>query len=78
MRRDGPGHGGTKPSKQAGLGPMDPDGFLVSKMIRDGICSDCTVLSGKADLTFEDGSPAGIDVSDNHKLPPLNYHGRQD
>lgn len=62
MRRDGPGHGGPKP-KQSGMGPMDPNGFIVSKMIREGICSDCTVLAGKAEITFEDGSPAGIDVS---------------
>jgi hypothetical protein len=40
---------------------MDPNGFLLSKMIDGGICSDCTVLSGKAEVTYEDGSPAGID-----------------
>ena len=39
---------------------MDPDGFIVSKMIGDGICKDCTVLTGKAEITYEDGSRAGI------------------
>jgi len=40
--------------------PMDPNGFLISNMIDQGICTDCTVLAGKADITFEDGTPAGI------------------
>lgn len=51
---------------------MDPDGFLVSKMIREGICSDCTVLAGKAEITFEDGSPAGIDVRYISLLPTFS------
>lgn len=33
MRRDGPGHGGVQPGKQAGAGPTDSNGFLISKMI---------------------------------------------
>lgn len=40
---------------------MDPNGFLISKMITEGVCTDCTVLAGKIDITYEDGSPAGID-----------------
>jgi uncharacterized cupin superfamily protein len=40
---------------------MDPNGFLLSKMVDGGICEDCTVLAGKAEITYEDGSPAGID-----------------
>ena len=33
--------------------PMDPQGHLISMMPNDGICKDCTILAGKADITLE-------------------------
>jgi hypothetical protein len=39
---------------------MDPQGHLISMMPSDGICKDCTILAGKADVTLEDGTRADI------------------
>jgi hypothetical protein len=39
---------------------MDPQGHLISMMPTDGICKDCTILVGKADITLEDGTRADI------------------
>ena len=41
--------------------PMDPNGFILSLTVKEGVCGDCTVLAGKSDITFEDGSRAGIE-----------------
>jgi hypothetical protein len=39
---------------------MDPDGFVITKTLDSGICKNCTVLAGKADITFEYGRRADV------------------
>lgn len=39
---------------------MDPNGFIVSLTVREGLCTNCTVLAGKADITFDDGARADV------------------
>jgi len=52
-------------SSGAGAGPsalsksMDPNGFSVMKMVT-GFCKDCTLLSGKSDVVFANGTRADI------------------
>ncbi len=41
-------------------GTMDPDGQIIALTIKDGICQDCTVLAGKANIVFENGTRAGV------------------
>jgi hypothetical protein len=42
-------------------GAMDPNGFSINKMMRRGsLCKDCTVLSGKMTVVFENGTRADI------------------
>jgi hypothetical protein len=38
---------------------LDPNGQTFVDVIADGLCKNCTVLSGRTDITFEDGSVAG-------------------
>lgn len=35
-------------------------GFTLAQILKKGICADCTVISGKTDITYEDGSRANI------------------
>ena len=39
--------------------PMDPNGLSVMKMVT-GFCKDCTLLSGKSDVVFANGTRADI------------------
>jgi hypothetical protein len=39
---------------------MDPDGRIIALTIKDGICQDCTVLAGKSNIVFENGTRAGV------------------
>jgi hypothetical protein len=39
---------------------MDPDGFPFGKTLDGGLCTDCTMLAGKADVVFENGTRADI------------------
>jgi hypothetical protein len=41
-------------------GTMDPDGQIISLTIKDGICQDCTVLAGKSNIVFENGTRAQV------------------
>jgi hypothetical protein len=41
-------------------GAMDPEGFQVSKTIKEGICKDCSILSSKIDAVFENGTRADL------------------
>lgn len=43
----------------------------MSQNIREGICTNCTVLTGRATVTFENGKVAGINVS---KTPNPSKH----
>jgi hypothetical protein len=59
--------GGGAPPKPIDVGallssgkPMDPAGFLTTRRIQGGFCSDCTVLAGKTTTVFADGSRATI------------------
>jgi len=69
----GMSHGGEKPAASAApkssLGimmdllknkPMDPNGIGIVKRLSTGFCKDCTVLSGKVDVVFGNGTVAGI------------------
>jgi len=40
--------------------PMDPNGIGLVKRLSTGFCKDCTVLSGKVDVVFGNGTVAGI------------------
>ncbi|KAE9982516.1 hypothetical protein EG328_010798 [Venturia inaequalis] len=40
--------------------PMDPNGLGLVKRLSTGFCKDCTVLSGKVDVVFPNGTKAGI------------------
>lgn len=40
--------------------PMDPNGIGLVKRLSTGFCKDCTVLSGKVDVVFANGTRAGI------------------
>jgi hypothetical protein len=40
--------------------PMDPNGFSAFRMLQDSICKDCTVLAGKMDVIFANGTRAGL------------------
>jgi hypothetical protein len=33
--------------------PMDPNGAVIAFQIKEGVCKDCTILAGKADIVFE-------------------------
>jgi hypothetical protein len=39
---------------------MDPNGISFIKNIEGGFCKDCTVLTAKADVVFENGTRADI------------------
>jgi hypothetical protein len=39
---------------------FDPAGTSLVRTMSEGICSDCTILSSRADLVFEDGKRADI------------------
>src|ERR1700753_2374530 len=39
---------------------MDPIGKVITATLSNGFCQDCTVLAGKADLAFENGTRADI------------------
>ncbi|KAF2429085.1 hypothetical protein EJ08DRAFT_680230 [Tothia fuscella] len=44
-----------------GQKPMDPNGFSQMRVLKDGVmCSNCTVLAGKMDIVFENGTRADI------------------
>jgi hypothetical protein len=44
-----------------GQKPMDPNGFSQMRVLKDGVmCSNCTVLAGKMDVVFENGTRADI------------------
>src|ERR1700712_2938406 len=52
---------------QAALGvllavkPMDPNGFSTARMLSPGaMCTDCTVLAGRMEVAFENGTKADI------------------
>jgi hypothetical protein len=52
--------------------PFDRNGYSVVRSFKqDGLCSNCTVLSAKADLVHEDGKRA--DVSTGVYLHHVNY-----
>jgi hypothetical protein len=40
--------------------PMDPNGFMTTKRVIGGFCSDCTVLAGKTTTVFENGDHATV------------------
>jgi hypothetical protein len=44
----------------SGSKPMDPNGFGLVKRLSTGMCKDCTVLSGKTDVVFENGTRADL------------------
>lgn len=55
-----------RPSTRDANGPQDPNGFVISQNIREGICRNCTVLGGRVSLVFEDikyAAETSIDVS---------------
>lgn len=53
------------------VAPFDANGFsTIRSFSNDGLCSDCTVLSAKADLVYEDGKRA--DVSTGVYLHHIN------
>jgi hypothetical protein len=56
------GHGSPPPgaSVLSGTLAMDPDGFPFAKTLDGGLCTDCTMLAGKADVVFENGTRADI------------------
>jgi hypothetical protein len=68
----GHGHGGTGAMGASpktinpldiltGQKPMDPNGFSQMRVLKDGVmCSNCTVLAGKMDIVFENGTRADI------------------
>lgn len=66
----GMSHGGEKPAAPKGgmsqimdllkNKPMDPNGIGLVKRLNTGFCKDCTVLSGKVDVVFANGTKAGI------------------
>jgi hypothetical protein len=66
----GPGHpehshggGAINPlSILSGGFAMDPDGFAFGRQLEGGFCTDCTILAGKVDVVFENGTRA--DISD--------------
>ena len=44
-----------------GQKPMDPNGFSQMRVLSDGaMCTNCTVLAGKMDVVFENGTRADI------------------
>jgi hypothetical protein len=40
---------------------MDPAGFTTMRVLPDSMCRDCTVLAGKVDAVFENGTQASFD-----------------
>lgn len=40
--------------------PMDREGNVIMRSLKDGFCSDCTVLAVKTDLIYEDGTRVDI------------------
>jgi hypothetical protein len=40
--------------------PMDPNGFMTTKRVAGGFCSNCTVIAGKSTVVFENGDKADI------------------
>ena len=68
---EGHAHGGTgAPAMGAdafpleiftGQKPMDPNGFSTMRILADGaMCKNCTVLAGRMDVVFENGTRADI------------------
>ncbi|KAF2404354.1 hypothetical protein EJ06DRAFT_518776 [Trichodelitschia bisporula] len=55
----GGGFGDTL-SLLAGQKPMDPNGWSTTKRLATGLCKDCTVLSGKTTVVFENGTRADL------------------
>ena len=49
-------------------------GYVISKVLRDGICKDCTVIAGKTDLTFENGTRADIGAGVGAWLNIVSVH----
>jgi hypothetical protein len=44
-----------------GQKPMDPNGFSQMRVLSDGaLCTNCTVLAGKMDVVFDNGTRADI------------------
>jgi hypothetical protein len=39
---------------------MDPMGHVISQLLHEGLPKDATVIAGKSDLTYEDGTRADI------------------
>ena len=64
---ESPAAGGAMGSALGGLAglakPMDPNGIGVLKRLKTGVCKNCTVLTGEINVLFENGSPAGVNVS---------------
>jgi hypothetical protein len=40
--------------------PLDKEGNVIVRSLKDGYCSDCTVLAVKTDLVYEDGTRVDI------------------
>jgi hypothetical protein len=45
---------------------MDPNSVQLNKRL-SGFCRDCTVLYGKADTHFDNGTRAGFDAGGKYK-----------
>jgi hypothetical protein len=60
----GHAHGTTSPSGildiLLGKTAMDPAGITTMRVLPDSMCSDCTVLSGRIDAVFDNGTRAGF------------------
>jgi hypothetical protein len=41
---------------------MDPNGYSVAGTLAEGICKDCTVLAGKTDIVFANGTRADLSM----------------
>lgn len=58
------GASGAKPfnplSILSGGFAMDPDGFAFGRQLEGGFCTDCTILAGKVDVVFENGTRADV------------------
>jgi hypothetical protein len=69
----------------AGLNTMDPNGYtFLKKVTGESVCKDCTVLRGRLQAVYKDGTPANagnglyvhhaifIDVTKKQRLPVSN------